>query len=122
MPTRSSFNTIATRFPDSVISRFIVRMDQYVSRPYYWKNGVFLQSLDKNLAKIKADPVRSAIDEINSGFKIGIKQMIPVRGFPQALVSHQDLLAYEEMNEPQIVVPNCVRNSRSESCSTASKS
>jgi internalin A len=115
--------------PDSVISRFIVRMNQYITQQYYWKNGVFLQSGegDKNLAKIKADLVdrkifiaingkeqtrraflaviRSAFDEINSNFRIEIKQMIPVPGFPQVLVSYQDLLAYEEMNELQIVIP-----------------
>ena len=115
--------------PDSVISRFIVRMNQYITKQYYWKNGVFLRKWRgrKNRAKIKADLVdrkifisvigkeqtrraflaviRSAFDEINSNFKIEIKQMIPVPGFPQVLVSYQDLLAYEEMNEPEIVIP-----------------
>ncbi|MDQ2922225.1 MAG: GTP-binding protein, partial [Acidobacteriota bacterium] len=82
--------------PDSVISRFIVRMNQYITKQYYWKNGIFLQS-GENRAKIKADLVdrrifisiigkeqtrraflaviRSAFDEINSNFKIEIKQM-----------------------------------------------
>ena len=113
--------------PDSVISRFIVRMNQYITKQYYWKNGVFLHS-GEHRAKIKADlvdrkifisiigkeqtrraflaVVRSAFDEINSNFKIEIKQMIPVPGFPQALVSYQDLLALEEMNEPEIIVPD----------------
>lgn len=112
--------------PDSIISRFIVRMNQYIQKQYYWKNGVFLHS-GGNRAKIKADLVdrkifisiigkeqtrraflaviRSAFDEINSNFKIEIKQMIPVPGSPQVLVSYQDLLAYEEMNEPQIIIP-----------------
>jgi len=112
--------------PDSVISRFIVRMNRYIQEQYYWKNGVFLRD-GGNRAKIKADMVdrkifisivgkeqtrraflaviRSAFDEINSNFKIEIKQMIPVPGSPQVLVSYQDLLAYEEMNEPQIIIP-----------------
>lgn len=112
--------------PDSIVSRFIVRMNRYIQEHYYWKNGVFLRS-GENQAKIKADlvdrkifisilgkeqtrraflaVVRSAFDEINSNFKIEIKQMIPVPGSPQVLVSYQDLLAYEEMNEPQIVIP-----------------
>lgn len=112
--------------PDSVISRFIVRMNQYITKQYYWKNGVFLHSKE-NQAKIKADLVdrkifisiigkeqtrraflaviRSAFDEINSNFKIEIEQKIPVPGFPQVLVSYQDLLAYEEMNESQIIIP-----------------
>ncbi|MFL6275982.1 MAG: COR domain-containing protein [Blastocatellia bacterium] len=112
--------------PDSVISRFIVRMNQYISERLYWKNGVYLRD-GENRARIKADLVdrkifiaingkeqtrraflaviRSAFDEINSNFKIDIKQMIPVPGSPQVLVSYQDLLAYEEMNEPQIVIP-----------------
>jgi small GTP-binding protein len=115
--------------PDSVISRFIVRMNQYIAESNYWKNGVFLESGngEKNLAKIKADMVdrrifisvtgkeqtrraflaviRSAFDEINSNFKIEIEQKIPVPGFPQVLVSYKDLLAYEEMNEGQIFIP-----------------
>lgn len=116
--------------PDSIISRFIVRMNQYIQEHHYWKNGVFLES-GENRAKTKADLVdrkifisvlgkeqtrraflaviRSAFDEINSNFKIDIKQMIPVPGFPQVLVSYQDLLAYEEMNEPQIVIPELRR-------------
>ena len=115
--------------PDSVISRFIVRMNRYISGRHYWKNGVFLESAngEKNLAKIKADLVdrkifisvvgkeqtrraflaviRSALDEINSNFKIEINQMIPMPNFPQVLVSYQDLLAYEESNESEIFIP-----------------
>ena len=115
--------------PDSVISRFIVRMNQFISGQHYWKNGVFLEDRegDKNLAKIKADMVdrkifisvtgkeqtrraflaviRSAFDEINSNFKIEIEQKIPVPGFPQVLVSYKELLVYEEMNEQSILIP-----------------
>jgi hypothetical protein len=101
-------------------------MNQYITKQYYWKNGVFLHS-GENRAKIKADLVdrkifisiigkeqtrraflaviRSAFDEINSNFKIEIKQMIPVPGAPQVLVSYQELLVHEEMNEPEIVIP-----------------
>jgi len=112
--------------PDSIISRFIVRMNQYIQKQFYWKNGVFLQS-GENRAKIKADLVdrkifisiigreqtrraflaviRSAFDEINSNFKIEIKQMISVPDYPQVLVSYQELLVYEAMNEPEVVIP-----------------
>jgi small GTP-binding protein len=112
--------------PDSIISRFIVRMNQYITKQYYWKNGVFLHS-GGNRAKVKADlidrrifitvvgreqtrraflaVIRSAFDEINSNFKINIEQMIPVPGYPQVMVSYQELLVYEEMGEPEIVVP-----------------
>jgi internalin A len=112
--------------PDAVISRFIVRMNQYVQKQYYWKNGVFLQS-GENRAKIKADLVdrkifisiigkeqtrrpflaviRSAFNEINSNFKIEIEQKIPVPGHPDVLVSYEELLAHEEMNEAEIVIP-----------------
>jgi len=111
--------------PDAVISRFITRMNQYITKQYYWKNGVFLHS-GENRAKIKADLVdrkifiaingkeqtrraflaviRSAFDEINSNFKIEIKQMIPVPGHPQVLVSYSDLAAHEDMNVPEIVI------------------
>ena len=111
--------------PDAVISRFITRMNQYITKQYYWKNGVFLHS-GENRAKIKADLVdrkifisiigkertrraflaviRAAFDEINSNFKIEIKQMIPVPGHSQVLVSYDDLMAHEEMNKPDIVV------------------
>ena len=112
--------------PDSIISRFIVRMSQFIQKRNYWKNGVFLES-GENHAKIKADLVdrkifisitgkeqtrraflaiiRAGFNEINSNFKIEIKQMIPVPGFPEVLVSYLDLLAYEEENEPQIFIP-----------------
>jgi small GTP-binding protein len=112
--------------PGAIISRFIVRMNQYITKQYYWKNGVFLHD-GEHRAKIKADLVdrkifisingkeqtrraflaviRSAFDEINSNFKITIKQMIPVPGFPQVLVSYKELLVHEEMNELEIVIP-----------------
>ena len=112
--------------PDAVISRFIVRMNQYIQKQYYWKNGVFLQS-GENRAKIKSDlidrkifisiigkeqtrraflaVIRSAFDEINRNFKIAINQMIPVSGFPDVLVSYKELLIHEEMNELEILVP-----------------
>ena len=116
--------------PDAVISRFIVRMNQYIQKQYYWKNGVFLQSgegFNENRAKIKADLVdrkifitvngkeqtrraflaviRSAFNEINSSFKIEIEQKIPVPGAPDVLVSYDDLLAHEEANEAEIFIP-----------------
>lgn len=112
--------------PDSIVSRFIVRMNQYIQKQYYWKNGVFLQS-GENRAKVKADLVdrkifisiigkektrraflavlRSAFDEINGNFKIEIKQMIPVPGYPDVLVSYKDLLVHEEMSELEILIP-----------------
>lgn len=102
--------------PDAVISRFIVRMNQYITKQYYWKNGVFLQS-GENRAKVKADLVdrkifisvigrertrrdflaviRSAFDEINSNFKIEIKRMIPLPDYPTVLVSYDELIVYE---------------------------
>ncbi|HJQ25488.1 MAG TPA: COR domain-containing protein [Blastocatellia bacterium] len=112
--------------PNAIISRFIVRMNQYIRQQYYWKNGIFLHD-GENRARIKADlidrkifisvtgkeksrraflaVIRFVFDEINSNFSIEIKQMIPLPGAPQVLVSYQDLIAYEEMNEPQIIVP-----------------
>jgi small GTP-binding protein len=116
--------------PDSIISRFIVRMNQYITKQYYWKNGVFLHS-GGNRAKVKADLVdrkifisingkeqtrraflaviRSAFDEINSNFKIEIKQMIPLPDEPKVFVSYDSLLSHEEMNEQEIVVPELRR-------------
>jgi internalin A len=112
--------------PDAIISRFIVRMNQYITNQYYWKNGVFLHS-EENRARIKADLIdrkifmsvigkeqtrraflaiiRSTFAEINGNFKIAIKQMIPAPGLSPALVSYDDLLIHEEMNEPEIFVP-----------------
>jgi hypothetical protein len=112
--------------PDAVISRFITRMNQYITKQYYWKNGVFLHS-GENRAKIKADLVdrkifiaingkeqtrraflaviRSAFAEINRNFKIEIKEMIPVPGHPEVLVSYNDLIVHEVMNKLGIVVP-----------------
>ena len=118
--------------PDAVISRFITRMNQYITKQYYWKNGVFLHS-GENRAKIKADLVdrkifiaingkeqtrraflaviRSAFAEINSNFKIEIKQMIPVPGHPEVLVSYDDLIVHEDMNKPEIVIPQLRKES-----------
>jgi GTPase SAR1 family protein len=102
--------------PDAIISRFIVRMNQYITKQYYWKNGVFLHS-GEHRAKIKADLVdrrifisiigkeqtrraflaviRSAFEEINSNFKIEIKRMIPLPDYPDVLVSYDELIVYE---------------------------
>ena len=41
---------------NAVISRFIVRMNRYITKQYYWKNGVFLHD-GENRAKVKADLV-----------------------------------------------------------------
>jgi small GTP-binding protein len=112
--------------PDAIISRFIVRMSRHIHQRNYWKNGVFLSS-GENQAKIKADlidrkifisvigkqqtcraflaVILSAFDEINSNFKIEIERKIPVPGFPDVLVSYQDLLDLEEMGEPEVVIP-----------------
>lgn len=111
--------------PDSVISRFIVRMNQYITKQYYWKTGVYLQS-GENRAKIKADLVdrkilisiigkeqtrraflaviRSAFEEINSNFKIDIKRMIPLPDYPSVLVSYDELLVYENHNKDSYFV------------------
>jgi internalin A len=107
--------------PDSIISRFIVRMNQYITKQYYWKSGVFLHS-DENRAKVKADLVdrrifisiigkehtrgsflaviRSVFDEINSKFKIEIKRMIPLPDYPSILISYDELLIYDSNNKP----------------------
>jgi internalin A len=102
--------------PDAIISRFIVRMNQYITKQYYWKNGVFLHS-GEHRAKVKADQVdrkifisivgkeqtrraflaviRSAFEEINGNFKIEIKRMIPLPDYPDILVSYDELIVYE---------------------------
>lgn len=119
--------------PDSVISRFIVRMSHYIAKPHYWKSGVFLETGDgdRNLAKVKADPIdrkifisiigreetrraflaviRSAFDEINSNFNIEIRQMIPVPSSEQVLVNYNELLVLEEIGETDILIPQLRR-------------
>src|SRR6185295_3097878 len=111
--------------PDSVISRFIVRMSQYITEEDYWKNGVFLHD-GENRAKIKADMVdrkifisiigkeqtrraflaviRSAFAEINSNFKIDIKRMIPLPDNSTVLVSYDELIVYENNNKQSYFV------------------
>lgn len=113
--------------PDVIISRFIVRMNQYIQNQYYWKNGVFLHNRE-NRAKIKSDLVdrkifisvigkeqtrrsflaiiRSAFNDIHSSYReIGIKQMVPVPEHPKILVSYDDLIAHEDLNEEIIIIP-----------------
>lgn len=111
--------------PDAIISRFIVRMNQYITKQYYWKNGVFLHS-GEHRAKIKADLVdrkifisiigkeqtrraflaviRSAFEEINSNSKIEIKRMIPLPDYPDVLVSYDELIVYEDNHKPTYFV------------------
>ena|GEM_PF-6286337 len=113
--------------PYAIISRLIVRMNQYIPKQYYWKNGVFLQR-GGNRAKIKADQVdrkilisingkkqtrgdflviiSEAFDEINSNLGIDIEPMIfVVPGFPEVPVSYKKLRIHEELNKDEIFIP-----------------
>jgi internalin A len=116
--------------PDAIVSRFIVRMSQYIEKQYYWKNGVFLKGsadFGQNRAKVKADLVdkkimisvignpstrrlllaviRATLVDLNGAYKIKVGQFTPLPARPEILVSYEALLAHEQMGAASMVVP-----------------
>ncbi len=106
--------------PHSVISRFIVRMNQYISKQTYWRTGVVLAyQNDSNKALIKADIedkkiyisvngaastrreflaiIRRDFEHINSTIKgLKVEEKIP---YKTALIDYQHLLRLEKLGE-----------------------
>lgn len=109
--------------PQSVMSRFIVRMHKRISEHTYWRKGVVLVSQDRrNRALVKADmeelqidirvdgpvsgrrallsSIRDQFAEIHASIpRLGEKEFVPVPGHPEAAISYQRLLDLEELDE-----------------------
>jgi internalin A len=103
--------------PGSIISRFIVRMNEYISRKTYWLTGVVLTH-EYNKALVKAEledgkvfiyvtgkkqtrrafltVIRSHFDTIHKSIaKIEAKEKVPIPGYPGVIADYQHLLNLE---------------------------
>jgi internalin A len=111
--------------PGSVISRFIVRMHQFISRNTYWRTGVVLNHKD-NKALVKADLedrkifiyvtgkqqtrrsfleiIRADFDRIHSTIpKIEAKEKVPLPGREDIVADYNHLLDLEGLGEETFV-------------------
>lgn len=111
--------------PNSIISRFIVRMHPYISRDTYWRTGVVLKK-GQNKALIKADLedrkifiyvagnehtrrnfleiVRADFDRIHQTIpKIEAKEKVPLPGYENIVVDYGHLLDLEAMGEETLI-------------------
>ena len=108
-----------TVLPSSVITRFIVRMNEFIHKTV-WRSGVVLKSGD-NTSLVKADmedrkvyilvsgdehkrhdfltKIRGQFDSIHTTItKLEVKEMVPVPGHPEAEPVDYDLLLQMEHN------------------------
>nr|WP_322710677.1 COR domain-containing protein [Nostoc sp. ChiSLP03a] len=116
--------------PSSIISRFIVRMNDKVYQRTYWRSGVIL-AYENNIALVKADRedkrivvriqnaesvkhnrrrflaiIRSQFDTIHRTIPgLVVEQKVPLPDHPNILLDYQNLLDYEEMGESFIIPP-----------------
>lgn len=122
--------------PNSIITRFMVKMHRRIREKDYWRNGIVLQfkncealiradNIDKvifievvnNGTKIKLDNKRTAleiirdnIENIHSQFEgLKITRKIPIDEEGVVLVNYDDLLIYEEAGEEDIFVPKLMK-------------
>ncbi len=111
--------------PSSIMSRFIVKVHDYIKAQDYWRNGVVIKKDNCN-AYIKADPEeckifievagkgnkRDLLALIRSQFEIlhnrlsniKVDSKIPVGEKGEIVIDYDDLLFYEEMEESTILV------------------
>ena len=106
--------------PSSIISRFIVRMHNYISQNTYWRTGVVLISKNKeNRALVKADIeekkifisvtgteqtrrnfleiIRADFDKIHATIpKIESQEKVSIPGHPKVVVDYQHLCVLEK--------------------------
>ncbi|MDZ7968922.1 MAG: COR domain-containing protein [Nostoc sp. DedSLP03] len=114
--------------PSSIISRFIVRMNKNIHQGTYWRSGVIL-ACENSIALIKADRedrkivihiqntksvkgdgrrflaiIRDHFEAIHKTIPgLNVEQKVPLRNHPNILLDYQNLLDYEEMEEPFII-------------------
>ncbi|MGP1386773.1 MAG: COR domain-containing protein [Thainema sp.] len=123
LPFQYHYNVL----PSSVISRFIVRMNQLISRYTYWRSGVVLErSSNKALIKadreekiifiwVKGNPARrrSLLESIRDQFYyihstipgIEAEEKVPLPERPEVLVDYKHLLDLEALGEAEFVPP-----------------
>ena len=111
-----------TFLPSSIISRFIVKMQHYVSKQTYWRAGVVLCSREGNRAHIKANltdskifisidgnvatrliflgAIRSAFDSIYYSYEkslLGVDERIPLPDKPHITIQYALLLKHQKI-------------------------
>ena len=113
--------------PNSIISRFIVRMNHLISKNTYWRSGVVLISRDRNnRALIKADREEKIISIWITGDKnsrssflsiirndfqaihktisaLETDEKVPIPEKPDVVVSYKNLLMHERKNLPEML-------------------
>ena len=112
--------------PSSIISRFIVRMNHWISQETYWRSGVVLAK-EGNKALVKADredkkiiirvkgtantrrnlltAIRSQFDYIHKTIPgIVPEEKVPLIDHPEIILDYQELLGLEEMGETSVVI------------------
>ncbi|MEM8810672.1 MAG: COR domain-containing protein [Cyanobacteria bacterium P01_G01_bin.38] len=121
LPFQYHYNVL----PGSIISRFIVRMNQLISKRTYWRNGVVLTK-GGNKALVKADKedrkifiwvsgnqgtrrillesIRDQFDYIHSSIPgIEVEEKVPLPSQPAVLVDYKHLLDLEALGEQEFV-------------------
>ncbi len=112
--------------PQSIISRFIVRMSAYISHHTYWRTGVVLASADGNRALVRADlydqkifiwvdgnphtrrafltAIRSTLGQIHSSLsRLQAQEKVPLPDHPHIVVDYQHLLTLERKNVREFI-------------------
>jgi len=112
--------------PNSIFSRFMVKIHRHIRNTDFWLNGVVIKFEDCE-ALIRADfeekiinievgssgnkrtllsIIREKFEDVHSNFKdISIKQVIPIDIENKILVSYDDLILYEQAGEESIFIP-----------------
>ncbi|MDQ3005476.1 MAG: GTP-binding protein [Chloroflexota bacterium] len=115
--------------PSSVITRFIVRMNQHIDDGFVWRTGVLLR-IGENIALVKADiedrkitiaidgqehtrrdalsAIRYQLDEIHDSIKgLDAQKRVPIRNAPQAEpLKYEYLLKLERAGQETLLVEN----------------
>ena len=112
--------------PQSIISRFIVRMSAYISHHTYWRTGVVLASADGNRALVKADlydqkifiwvdgnpptrrafitAIRTTLGQIHSSLsRLQAQAKVPLPDHSHIVVDYQHLLTLERKNVREFI-------------------
>jgi internalin A len=112
--------------PNSIFSRFMVKIHRHIRDKDFWLNGVVME-YENCEALIRADfeekiisievggagnrrtllsIIREKFEDVHSNFKdINIKREIPIDSENKVLVSYDDLLLYESASEETIFIP-----------------
>ncbi|MDV3351894.1 COR domain-containing protein [Leptothoe sp. LEGE 181152] len=118
--------------PASIISRFMVKMNDKIHEKTYWRNGLVLKYED-NIALVKADyedkkicifiggnkegrrealtTIRSVFQAIHKGFQnLFPKGKIPIPDNPEVVVDYQHLCTLERANVVEHIFEGCEKS------------